>query len=423
MTFTGMPKYEWEKGMSPMSHVVPFTYKDGMTFLELLKSFQWFINEQLVPELNKRIDDVNAIIDEELAKFADVSESWQTAFDEFMANVNAELRALNDEAVSQLVADAGSELRVALDAWFDNRFDSRFEHRLDDQFTDRFDNRQQETLDPETAALVNTEGTALRDALGEWFSPEFESHATNLVRGVGVGRIIASRNVEYPIVDGDLLVMVDSPQFFTDFSSYDVGEVPRDWSTRWNSEEVVTVETESTATGGQAAFLNPEWNGAYAISWDALDDVAQDYDELEIVIKFKGVNPSPRVVSHGSGAGGHGYGYYAGPEVEDDTVIVGSYVDGDSTSYFGDPGVMSSYNDGEWWVFRYRLGNSSGTSWESFVRVWRHGHPEPDVWHHNTNVNSDFPRGWVGFFLFRASEAYVDWFGAAFGGGRAPMGG
>lgn len=157
MPITGMPHYEWDKNMSPMSHVVPFTYKDGMTFLELLKSFQSFINDRLVPELNNRIDDVNAIIDAELAKFADVSDSWQTAFDEFMDNVNAELRALNDEAVSQLVQEAGSELRGALDVWFDNR--------LDDQFTNRFDNRQQDTLDPESASLVNTEGTALRDAL------------------------------------------------------------------------------------------------------------------------------------------------------------------------------------------------------------------------------------------------------------------
>lgn len=60
--------------------------------------------------VNALAEDVNASKD-----------AWQGLFDEFMANVIVELEGLNDQAVANLVNDAGSNIRVALDSLYATR--------------------------------------------------------------------------------------------------------------------------------------------------------------------------------------------------------------------------------------------------------------------------------------------------------------
>ena len=105
-------------GGMPFSTATPFTYREGITNLELIHALKmWAI--EVVPDLNrvlgefwvKYLEDHQAILND----LIETKDQWQALFDQFMADVVAQLEGLNDQAVSNLVANrlslTGEQLR------------------------------------------------------------------------------------------------------------------------------------------------------------------------------------------------------------------------------------------------------------------------------------------------------------------------
>lgn len=93
-------------GVKPLTNVTPFTYRDGWTFERKLQYMSDYL-VNIAPNLQ-------SIVDKLLEDVSGVGDHWQTIFDQFMVNVVAELEALNDQAVANLLRDSTSEIRAAL---------------------------------------------------------------------------------------------------------------------------------------------------------------------------------------------------------------------------------------------------------------------------------------------------------------------
>lgn len=143
--------------MTPMNNISAPTYRDGVTYTRTLEQIKNWLNDILVPDFNdgianaiaefqngianaeKTVTDTNtdwttkhtaftAAIDLAVADFktavntrmtaaetdiAGTKTTWQTKFDQFMIDVQAELAALNDAAVAGLINDPASQAGAA----------------------------------------------------------------------------------------------------------------------------------------------------------------------------------------------------------------------------------------------------------------------------------------------------------------------
>jgi hypothetical protein len=143
--------------IGPINNITPFTYRDGVTYLEILYLLRDYINDTLRPEfdgeMERIIEEFNAgienaentiiaykgEIDGAIAAFqasvnaeitahetavdvrmdaaeADINTAktgWQTLFNQFMADVEAELAALSDSAFAGLLSDTASATYTA----------------------------------------------------------------------------------------------------------------------------------------------------------------------------------------------------------------------------------------------------------------------------------------------------------------------
>lgn len=109
----------------PLNNITPFTRVDGWSFLEVLEGLRHYIVSVLTPGIdsnfeefyNGYIKNFNALLDD----IENSKNSWKDYFDEFMSDVNEQLKILNDKAVADLVEDLNSQIRIALDDSFVNR--------------------------------------------------------------------------------------------------------------------------------------------------------------------------------------------------------------------------------------------------------------------------------------------------------------
>jgi len=111
MTVNGL--YPWLGGQFPMAQITPFTYREGATLLHIMREF-----EQWLRKIGVEIDGKLTAYLEEMLK---IQGGWKELFDKFMADVDAELQALNDQAVANLVNNAQSKIRIALDKTYANK--------------------------------------------------------------------------------------------------------------------------------------------------------------------------------------------------------------------------------------------------------------------------------------------------------------
>ena len=104
----------WPNGRFGVPQITPYTYRDGQTLLELITALRDHVVDQLHPNLQKTIDQLVADVETEYEKSHDRYvagvQEFQRIHDAFMADVNAKLMALNDDAVTSLVDDATSLL-------------------------------------------------------------------------------------------------------------------------------------------------------------------------------------------------------------------------------------------------------------------------------------------------------------------------
>lgn len=102
----------------PLTHITPLSLSDGSTYERKLDWVYRYIVDWVVPQLDAKLD-------EWLEDISSTKDSWQKLFDDFMADVVAQLEALNDQAAANLVLNQTSKLRIALNSVFASK--SEFE--------------------------------------------------------------------------------------------------------------------------------------------------------------------------------------------------------------------------------------------------------------------------------------------------------
>lgn len=108
-------------GNLPLTQITPFTYRDGLTFLQILNEFERWLRE-IVPEIDGILEGWTEkyLADHEELKneIIETKNQWQQLFDDFMADIVLQLEGLNDQAVANLVNDEASKIREALNDHF-----------------------------------------------------------------------------------------------------------------------------------------------------------------------------------------------------------------------------------------------------------------------------------------------------------------
>lgn len=103
----------------PLNNITPFTRVDGWSFLEVLEGLRNYIVNTLVPEIDDDFEKITIQLNEWFEQytidFQGLKDEWQKLFDDFMDDIVAQLEALNDQAMANLIRDIQSKTREALD--------------------------------------------------------------------------------------------------------------------------------------------------------------------------------------------------------------------------------------------------------------------------------------------------------------------
>jgi hypothetical protein len=108
--------------IGPLNNIQPFTYRDGMSHLQLLEKLRVYINDNLRGEFNDELDRVIT----EFNQGMEVQEGqFNTAFAAFVATVNASVMAINNrvgpEAVQHITLSPTPHLLEIDPVWPDNQ--------------------------------------------------------------------------------------------------------------------------------------------------------------------------------------------------------------------------------------------------------------------------------------------------------------
>lgn len=105
MPIIPLPDYYWR----PTSSVQPFTYKDGMSYLQILERLRGYITKTLVPWLENEISQFEGDVETSIAALT----AYVNSAVESIINDSIQVQ---DPVVATLVNNAASATRVALDA-------------------------------------------------------------------------------------------------------------------------------------------------------------------------------------------------------------------------------------------------------------------------------------------------------------------
>lgn len=102
----------------PLTHITPMSLSDGATFERKLDWVYNYITNDLLPELDGKLEEwyvqYKKDLADQLAAVDTIKNEWQAFFDQFMADVVAQLEALNDQAMANLVKNSASLFYQAL---------------------------------------------------------------------------------------------------------------------------------------------------------------------------------------------------------------------------------------------------------------------------------------------------------------------
>jgi len=234
------------------------------------------------------------------------------------------------------------------------------------------------------------------------------------VQGIGIRRIIASTDPNYPLEDGDLLILVDVPtQYFTDFSEYSTGVAPSDWSQPW-AVATLSIVADGAATGGKVLRCTKGSSSRSLLAWDGVAAVSSQYADVEIVYKWRAsaTNASVRTILRGSGSAGSENGQAPGYHSNGQLILSYTYTNG--TVNFPSSNDAPDIVPDTWYITRAQAIGSTLR-----VRVWAAADPEPGTWNIDTATTFADP-GYVGLFPFEAATTEYDYVGFGFNGDPAP---
>lgn len=219
-------------------------------------------------------------------------------------------------------------------------------------------------------------------------------------------------------------------KYFTDFSEYDLGVQPSDWTEVFvtsNTDWTVVASADVGVTNGVVLrHNNAAVQSRHALKWDAIDaDEARA--TVEIVFKAKHTSGAQvpgewdlRAMMRASGSAGSETGYVLGRawggSISQARDGILKYDSGDS-EYVAAENNRPATTDGAWYWTRAR---ASGTS--LMFRRWLDGDPEPSTWDLAGEDSAITAAGWVGLFNFNTiSDHDIDCFGVGTAGNAAPM--
>lgn len=171
MTIPNVPIDDFPKIGRPLSNITPFTYRDGLTYLEVLEELRYWVREVLTKHIDTELGEFaehwqNALNEFELA----LIESFNQRMDEFSGDVeafkdavNAQFAALRDDLESD-IANQLTTVNDALALWEStyNTFTANIQALVDQWTTVQIENNdiitEQIVSDPESAtrAALNT---------------------------------------------------------------------------------------------------------------------------------------------------------------------------------------------------------------------------------------------------------------------------
>ena len=265
--------------------------------------------------------------------------------------------------------------------------------------------------DATVASLVANPDSQTTSALGT----PVAALTADKVEGIGVGRIVATKDPDFPLEDGDLMILIDTPRYFTDFSGYPTGQAPADWSLPW-SQGNYTVVDDAGADGGKVLREGSSSSVRRPISWDAIDEDAATHADVEVVFKWRANQESavPRSILRGAGGPGDETGYLAGHSITRSGLQLGYYVNGSAT-LTTDENVGPAWVDDQWYITRAR---AEGTTVSA--RTWVASEPEPVQWQITREWEHVNTPGFVGLLPQGPGVKDYNWMGVAFDGGPAP---
>lgn len=204
---------------------------------------------------------------------------------------------------------------------------------------------------------------------------------------------------------------------WTDFSEYGTGSVPSDWEPRWNQTAEWDVETDGTATGGQALVHVPTSDQMIAITWNHKED-----KDVEVLIKTKITNITsdsynPGITARSSGGAGSET-HYASDLLRfssADNLRLFEHISGTFTQ-FTSPSI--TLVAGNYYWLRFRLeGNTLS------AKYWEDGSSEPTSWTSETTDDTLTGIGSVGLHHFLDNAKYHYDVVSVATGGRTAMAG
>lgn len=237
------------------------------------------------------------------------------------------------------------------------------------------------------------------------------------ITGQGVLRILASKDADTPLTDGDLLLVLPTPRFFTDFNEYGTGSIPDDWTPRWGTTSWTVVD-DSSATGGKVLRHESLLDSRRLMTWNKAATAERQYKDAEIVSRWRSSthDGAMRAALRASGTLGAETGYYYSYSPSSSTARLGLYVNGEQLMANNADSAPIPFVANTWYMTRARVeGNSR------MMKIWRSGTTEPVEWSVVSTAEKTLTNaGWLGLFVFGRGVTDIDYVGMAFDGGRAP---
>lgn len=127
----GTSAYLWPPSPGPITQIQPFTYSDGITFVEILYALKRYITDEIVPafngiseEVDKAIADMIVAVDAALAAqnviVQEKIDEMILYVDNAVAQIIGDSIEVQDPVVAGIVNDSDSDTRIALDAIYTN---------------------------------------------------------------------------------------------------------------------------------------------------------------------------------------------------------------------------------------------------------------------------------------------------------------
>jgi len=185
----------------PLNNITPFTYRDGMTYLEVLEEIRRYVNHELIDFINTNFTKLGDDFEIEVNKLID-------AVNEAIEEVTENTENYQDAVIAGIISNLESQTRVLLDDLYANQTTSNetvagyvtnpgaTKTALDAAYAG------QETTDSDVAAFINNPISNTRTALDNIYANSGGSPISSFVEisepfnPGGFGRIIAMRSYD-----------------------------------------------------------------------------------------------------------------------------------------------------------------------------------------------------------------------------------